>query len=87
MTANKTMMQNVSTFSILSMAVAVHQYYVLISWGLLTKLSKRICPESCFFIVYQQFLCNVCSTQGSRNILLICRTVLRFFLVFVWADT
>ena len=72
MTANKTMMQNVSTFSILSMAVAVHQYYVLISWGLLTKLSKRICPESCFFIVYQQFLCNVCKYLVPRGVAIYC---------------
>jgi hypothetical protein len=34
--------------------------YLLIAWGLLTELSKRIRPESCFFLsIISQFLCIV----------------------------
>jgi hypothetical protein len=48
--------------------------YLLITWGLLTESSKRICPESCFFSEHQPVpLCctYVLYTRGHRSILLI----------------
>ena len=54
----------------------------LITWGLLTELSKRICLESCFFIVYQ-FLCIVCKYFVPRGVA-IYRLSVGQCLVFCW---
>jgi hypothetical protein len=62
---------------------------LLIAWGLLTELSKRICSESCFFLIISPIvlMVHLCMVPRGVAISLIGRTVFGFLLVFEWADT